>query len=222
MQSLCQRGANPSPTCGRRQPREARSDEGSRGVPTKSRRPVRPLLRKGHLLRRKPGVPGLRIINAEVGNSRLRSGRRRDPPIFQAALAHILIIRPMKQSRPHACGSPAPALTLGPKRTWRNGRRSRLQLECPRGNPRRRTAQIRGTLKAERPKPIPSQARIPGRCKTRRGAPKAAGPRRRDSPDHERPFFKGRRRKPKRQENLLLARECGFESRRPHQWGARN
>ena len=26
-----------------------------------------------------------------------------------------------------------------------------------------------------------------------------------------------RRRKPKRQENLLLARECGFDSRRPHQ-----
>ncbi len=129
----------------------------------------------------------------------------------------------MERTQPHACGSPAPALTLGPKRTWRNGRRSRLQLECPRGNPRRRTAQIRGTLQAERPKPIPSQARLQAArdgVETRRGAPKAKRPRRRDSPDHERPFFKGRRRKPKRQENLLLARECGFESRRPHQ-GAR-
>lgn len=98
----------------------------------------------------------------------------------------------MERTQPHACGSPAPALTLGPKRTWRNGRRSRLQLECPRGNPRRRTAQIRGTLQAERPKPIPSQARLQAArdgVETRRGAPKAKRPRRRDSPDHERPFF---------------------------------
>lgn len=37
------------------------------------------------------------------------------------------------------------------------GRRSRLQLECPRGNPWSRTAQSRGKLTV-RPKPIPSQA----------------------------------------------------------------
>ena len=130
-------------------------------------------------------------------------GKRRAPLIFPADLAYILIVPPMKQPPPQACGSPAPALTLGPKRTWRNGRRSRLQLECPRGNPRRRTAQIRGTLKANSPKgdapmPIPSQARAASAregVETRRGAPKAATPskattpRRRDSPDHERPFI---------------------------------
>jgi hypothetical protein len=43
------------------------------------------------------------------------------------------------------------------------GRRSRLQLECPRGNPWSRTAQSRGKLMA-RPKPIPSQA-LRGRCR---------------------------------------------------------
>ena len=154
------------------------------------------------------------------------SGKSRESPIFQAVVAYTLIIQPTKQPHASACGSPAPALTLGPKRTWRNGRRSRLQLECPRGNPRRRTAQIRGTLKASGP----SQSRAkPGSregVETRRGAPKAARPRR---PMRQGEgivqttnalFFKGRRRKPKRQENLLLARECGFESRRPHQWGA--
>ena len=61
-------------------------------------------------------------------------------------------------------------------------------------NPRRRTAQIRGTLRRRAKASGPSQSRAkPGSregVETRRGAPKAARPRRRDSPDHERPFFK--------------------------------
>ena len=44
------------------------------------------------------------------------------------------------------------------------GRRSRLQLECPRGNSRSRTAQIRGKLMAQaEANPEPSLAR--GRCR---------------------------------------------------------
>ena len=165
-----QLGANPSPTRGRRWPHVVGSDEGSGEVPTQSQHP-----------------------SSDLAKARLPSpvnGRRKNLPIFQAIPAYILIIQPTKQPHASACGSAAPALTLGPERTWRNGRRSRLQLECPRGNPRRRTAQIRGTLKASGP----SQSRAkPGSregVETRRGAPKAARPRRRDSPDHERPFFK--------------------------------
>jgi hypothetical protein len=65
------------------------------------------------------------------------------------------------------------------------GRRSRLQLECPRGNPWSRTAQSRGKLRA-RPKPIPSQAPPGEGVETRRAAPTVERLWRRDSPDHER------------------------------------
>ena len=44
------------------------------------------------------------------------------------------------------------------------GRRSRLQLECPRGNPRRRTAQSRGTLTGTC---APSQSRAKPSCEGR-------------------------------------------------------
>ena len=50
------------------------------------------------------------------------------------------------------------------------GRRSRLQLECPRGNARSRTAQSRGTPSW----PIPSQARSREGVETGRAAPTAA------------------------------------------------
>jgi len=65
------------------------------------------------------------------------------------------------------------------------GRRSRLQLECLRGNPWSRTAQSRGKLR-DRPKPIPSQALLREGVETRRAAPTAIELGRRDSPDHER------------------------------------
>jgi len=98
-----------------------------------------------------------------------------------------------------------PAETFG-RRAWRNGRRSRLQLECPRGNPRCRTAQSRGTLPGAMPRSR-SRAKPPQRAEgveTGRAAPKASGKRwRRDSPDHERRAQCRRRRKPKWYENLL-------------------
>src|SRR5439155_21952285 len=58
-------------------------------------------------------------------------------------------------------------------------------MECPRGNPRSRTAQSRGKLRA-RPKPIPSQAPPGEGVETRRAAPTVGRLWRRDSPDHER------------------------------------
>ena len=91
-------------------------------------------------------------------------------------------------------------------RAWRNGRRSRLQLECPRGNPRCRTAQSRGTLPGAMPR-SQSRAKPPQPAEgveTGRAAPKASVKRRRrDSPDHERRAQPRRRRKPKWYENLL-------------------
>src|SRR3984893_9977589 len=65
------------------------------------------------------------------------------------------------------------------------GRRSRLQLECPRGNPWSRTAQSRGKLRVLT-KPIPSQAPLGEGVETRRAAPTVGRLWRRDSPDHER------------------------------------
>jgi hypothetical protein len=82
-------------------------------------------------------------------------------------------------------------------------------MECPRGNSRSRTAQIRGKLRVP-PRPIPSQASLEEGVETRRAAPTAVGPRRRDSPDHERPA--GWRRKPKWDENLLLSFESAGSS----------
>ena len=67
------------------------------------------------------------------------------------------------------------------------GRRSRLQLECPWGNPRCRTAQSRGTLTGHKPQANPEPSPQPGEgVETGRVAPKAERLRRRDSPDHER------------------------------------
>ncbi|AZC10955.1 hypothetical protein DKE47_021415 (plasmid) [Acinetobacter nosocomialis] len=59
-------------------------------------------------------------------------------------------------------------------------------MECPRGNPRSRTAQSRGTLTGNtlsqsRAKPLRGEG-----VETGRAAPKAFGQWRRDSPDHER------------------------------------
>src|SRR5271170_6445053 len=65
------------------------------------------------------------------------------------------------------------------------GRRSRLQSECPRGNPWSRTAQSRGKLRGHlsqsRAKPSSREG-----VETRRAAPTAIELGRRDSPDHER------------------------------------
>jgi hypothetical protein len=77
------------------------------------------------------------------------------------------------------------------------GRRSRLQLECPAGNGRSRTAQSRGKLTGlassqSRAKPLPSR-RVEG-VETGRAAPKAERQGRRDSPDHERPCGGGESR----------------------------
>ena len=67
------------------------------------------------------------------------------------------------------------------------------------------------------PPPIPSQALAGEGVETRRAAPKSGGY---GEGIVQTTNAIGRRRKPKWYENLLLARECGFEPRRPHHPGS--
>ena len=73
---LNQATALPSPTRGRRQPREARSDEGSgEGLNQVAAALIRPLLRKGHLLPRAGEGDALATARVGSGASR-RPGQR--------------------------------------------------------------------------------------------------------------------------------------------------